>query len=358
MLTGNTVTAHEPQEHVVGSTRTTNAGVRSDIRSFIAQLFLVCLTILLLMCLVSGRWMGTKTAGHWTETSIWGTCNCANITAVTNCGERDRKTDATKAFSIIGAIFEFFAVLMMLWYPKGTILRLPIAFCLFMAAISFIITIALFGNIFDKSMCGSGRLKDEFHLDWAYGIRIVEFIFVTALGIFILLRVRGRKTLLAVIICLYLCVFTTTSRGWASWKHRTGAGFSPTEEYGLWDYCTCERAGDDPCDRQERLFRASEAFEIIATITAIVLTAMVVYALKVPRPILIIFAWSLVFFMMLPWIFMAALYDRHYCGMRFKDIPGYDLHWGFGIQVAISGLMIICAALISIMPTYQRVYVT
>jgi hypothetical protein len=356
-MSANEPTNVQPVAHTADGAETKPVVVEKyGMKRLIAAILLVCVTSLLLMCLVSGRWIkGDTHLGTWNEISIWGSCQCVDIVDASPCNERDRKQNAAKAFSVIAAGFEFFSVLVLLWYPIGKRGRFIVAAFTFLAACSLIITIALWGDLFNNRMCGEKIEDDIFHLDWAYGIRIAEFVFTLILLVAVIIRPHGYLLVFFAILILYLTVFTTTSRGWAARKVYVDKsianpkGASETWEYGLWDYCQCQRAGVIQCDQIRRLLRASEAFEIIATAFAIVLTAFVVKAPKVPRVAAAVVAWFLFIFQILPWIFIAAVWNQKYCGSKVKDTPGFNLSWAFGIQVALSGVMIITAIFITIM---------
>jgi len=356
------MSSNEPTNTQAGATQagvtptgTTPAGatkpvteVKYDMVRFFAALFLVCVTCLLLMCLVSGRWFKTeKVLGVWDEVSIWGECQCVDINDSIMCSERERKTNAARSFSIIAAAFEFFAVVVLLWYPSGSDGKILIAIFSFLAAISLIITIAAWGNLFHENMCNV-KLRNDYHLDWAYGIRIVEFVFVVVLAIVALVKPRGPGLVVFGILILYLTVFTTTSRGWASWKNHLNGAEAVTQEFGLFDYCACQRVGVSYqfCRQDIRLSRAAEAFEIIAVALSLVLTAVVV--MSGPRLLAAPLAWFVFICQILVWIFMAAIWNERYCHIKIKSTPTAKLAWAFGLQVALSGLMIPTAILITL----------
>jgi len=197
-------------------------------------------------------------------------------------------------------------------------------------------------------VCG-GKMRDFVTLDWAYGVRVGEFVSWTILTIILIGNSTGkikrnRAVFLLAFIVFAIGIITTTGRGWIKPRpviDNSSAG--TTFEGGLWQNCYCvQNVNQTTCLRRVQIIRASEAFSVgsivIGSFLLILLSGWIPATPKAVGVTVAVAAWVA---QLLTWICVAAFYSRQYCHSRLRGgVNGYKLHWGFGLQVALSALMI------------------
>jgi len=315
-------------------------------KAFVCAAILILVMTLNIICLLSGRWTKGPNNGDgtWTEFSPWGRCYC---TDTQDCSQVDRLYKAAKAFSIAACIFEGVVVLLLLNDPFNTkggaviqgVLALLISACL-------IITWASIGATQDKEYCNM-KLKTMFNLNWAFAIRVVEFCVWVGLTVVLFLQSAGkirrtRTTLFIAALFFFLCLATTTSRGWTENDLLT-QGTDGVIEGGLWEKCNCTSVVDASlgCQRRRHLMRSTAAFSIIglgfSALLLVLVTGWVPAATGAQIIGVAVLAWMA---QNISWISWAAFFTQDLCQIKFKTMSDQKLHWGWSLQICLAFVMI------------------
>jgi len=325
-----------------------------DTKSFIGGFLLLIIILLSLITIVSGRWMKSHRdlAGDFKEISLWDTCSCSDAWEVSDMGKCSKYKSlilAVEGFSIIALGFEFFTVIILYKDPTNESKGLGhlATFFAIMGWISLLLTWAIFGGAYSKWFCYQ-RMRDFAQLGWGYGVRCGEcglwFILMSLLIAQSLGKIkRNRAVVFFAFIIFALGIITTTGRGWIKARpERLPANVPIHLEGGLWENCVCTSNLLMTCRRRVHLVRAAEVFAC----TSIVLSSFLLVLFSgwipaTPRSVGITVALAAWASQLLTWICFGSFYSRQYCHTRYRNgVDGYKLHWAFGLQVALSGLMI------------------
>jgi hypothetical protein len=333
---------------------------KADPKGYIAGIILILLLALSLITIISGRWIKAPTVGNnWSEIGLWSSCDCNDAWKVTGaggtCNKYKEMMRTVEAFAVASVIVELFVVLLLWQDPRNEskMIGKIIAVLAFLAGAFLIITWAIYAATYEKTLCGE-KVRDSARLNWAFGIKVAESGAWIILTILLCLQgfgtlKRNRTYFLVAFVILALGIVTTTSRGWIKERPQLTAGTDLKFEGGVWEICTCVQVDDLPCSQRRNLLRTSEAFHIISIVLGSgLLVVLFGWIPATPNYVSVVLAFLTWFAQLITWISIAAFFAQKICGAKLKTATSYKLHWGFGLHVAISGIMIIVIVIVAI----------
>lgn len=324
-----------------------------DPKGYIAGIILIILLALSMLTIISGRWIkGPGVGGGHAEIGLWSSCTCTDAWRINDngstCTKYKQYINAVEAFAIASVILELFVVILLWKDPRNAsnMISKTIAVLAVLAGIFLIITWAIYAASYEKTLCNQ-KMRDQTRLNWAFGIKVAESAIWIILTIALCAQSarklnRNRTYFLVAFVVLMLGVLTTTSRGWMKERPALTAGTDAKFESGLWELCSCTPVDDIPCAQRRNLLRTSEAFHIISIVLGSGLLVVIFgWIPATPHYVSVVLAFLTWFAQIITWISIAAFYSQKICGQKLKSATSLKLHWGFGLHVAISGIMII-----------------